>query len=1037
MGKTAILAWLFCCSLPSYSQTCREEELLQIPGRFKAGQAGSVTGIASADLLRQKDFVNQVNQVVLNGYKPRGLNITYSGVYYRPSLPPNGIPTGNSYEASFYLKPLYCDSKGILAEARETSSTCNVRFNHWNYDRSFFVKQQVDEEDPETDVCATIRYQPVLKDGYWYFVDTTLGGFGKEISRHHYIFTKSNELPFVYMSRKQYLQKLLIYYDKKIRQTVNNWKNPAPEEAEYARTEINNIKEFYGKSIRNIQALLASSSAAELEAPATVVGSVPQEEFDAFPDRDHRYQQYIIQPNPAYYKSPLPRSTPRFMVLLFSIHEKEQVFVNAKNDLLNVFNFSKLQAMVDNKPASQPLAGNQPASATKQATGTASKPATKPASGQATKPGSNSHANVIQQTGSAGRKNRVDIYQPEPTKGFTATPASLIKNIVKRPVPDPKIKAAALAVTLNAANRHAYLKKLLFDIERNLDALQQKNTAGLLSAANSKAVDLADMGVMLLYKGYEAEALWCLAQAAAFQPNNDYILNNLAGALNMSQAASRALPILRDLAARHPKNSTVQNNLGQAWYAMGDMQKSKTALDACLQNSPYHPQANYTRAAIAELEGNNSAAATFIANSMRRAYNHASEIFADRKGIRLDYGNILYRKPPMGMDYINPNKFLPPPQCENVGTAEALNAEWLAWSNAVSGVTGKINAELAAALSNMQGEVNGMLNQGNRKLALSPLHRRAGKIYPIFLEKLGSMTSEMQKARETGYANSRKAIEGKYEGATADIHKKYPSGEGHSANDEARCRELNNASNIYLQEMANLHNDFNQRYAEPIRQLNIELMQWSQLMGFTQAQKIITYYERAVFAISPPGLMPSEFQYPACQPVEKKPKKKELELPAPYCPISFKFKVAVAKLTGDCSKFELELEAAGLVFGYERDFIGKKSTLALGVGVSLDMKNENELGQSQNELIGTDIPEFVDAMGAGVGGKVQYFVEVGPDGVSDVGIRAEASLEGPLTDKGDIKVSGKLGINSGVDVTATPAAESIGKTIGGMLPGSD
>jgi hypothetical protein len=33
------------------------------------------------------------------------------------------------------------------------------------------------------------------------------------------------------------------------------------------------------------------------------------------------------------------------------------------------------------------------------------------------------------------------------------------------------------------------------------------------------------------------------------------------------------------------------------------------------------------------------------------------------------------------------------------------------------------------------------------------------------------------------------------------------------------------------------------------------------------------------------------------------------------------------------------------------------------------------------------------------------------------------------TDKGDLKINGKIGVNSGVDITPSPALENIGKTL--------
>jgi hypothetical protein len=189
----------------------------------------------------------------------------------------------------------------------------------------------------------------------------------------------------------------------------------------------------------------------------------------------------------------------------------------------------------------------------------------------------------------------------------------------------------------------------------------------------------------------------------------------------------------------------------------------------------------------------------------------------------------------------------------------------------------------------------------------------------------------------------------------------------------------------------------------------------------------MTYYDRAMSAVNPMQIK-SMFIQPCMENKKGTAGKIDADLPDAYCPISFKFKVAFAKLNGDCGKFEIELEFEGLVLNLERDFINKKSTIAFGAGLSLGLDNKVD-GVSQNVIVGEDIPVIVELFGAGVGAKMQGFIEIDATGISDVGLRGEAAIEGPATDKGDIKINGKIGVNSGVDITPSPALENIGKAL--------
>jgi hypothetical protein len=115
-----------------------------------------------------------------------------------------------------------------------------------------------------------------------------------------------------------------------------------------------------------------------------------------------------------------------------------------------------------------------------------------------------------------------------------------------------------------------------------------------------------------------------------------------------------------------------------------------------------------------------------------------------------------------------------------------------------------------------------------------------------------------------------------------------------------------------------------------------------------------------------------------------------------------------------------------LTFRYEICLVFKAA------GLWLDIENKVD-DVSQNVLVPGVIPEFIDRGGAGVGAKVQRIIELCEDGVSDLGLRGEAGIEGVGTDKGDLKVSVKIGINSGVTYTPSMAVEGIAKSINNSL----
>lgn len=326
-------------------QDCNPDEILYLSGVYKGPGKGSVSGISKADLEKQQAIAGKISQMVRDNYQPQGMNIIYSMPQFSPGHnSPNGLNLGNHYNANFFMMYFYCNYESKMEEIAETHSLLEIEVNGWKYESSFFVSTSADEEDPETDVFGTIKHKPIWsEDGYWSMTDTIYTD--REITHFHYIVTKNRELPFVYMTKKEFLEKLRKYYQEQIEVTVSNWKNPTPEEAEYAMERIEGDRSFYGKSIQNIDDFLNNSTEHILNEPAKITGGGPPSEFESFPDS--KYACLVIKPNPDYYNPLAPKYTPHFIDVHFTIYEPQVACLNAKNDIMKIIDFKVLQEIVN------------------------------------------------------------------------------------------------------------------------------------------------------------------------------------------------------------------------------------------------------------------------------------------------------------------------------------------------------------------------------------------------------------------------------------------------------------------------------------------------------------------------------------------------------------------------------------------------------------------------------------------------------------------------------------------------------------------
>ncbi|MGC4100001.1 tetratricopeptide repeat protein [Ferruginibacter sp.] len=215
--------------------------------------------------------------------------------------------------------------------------------------------------------------------------------------------------------------------------------------------------------------------------------------------------------------------------------------------------------------------------------------------------------------------------------------------------------------------------------------------AAVLPAAKNKAndiyKDLKNKGATADEMGNAAAALWMagrtqislslMAQVCKDDPNNTDNLNNYAAMLTMMGAPEMAIPILNNLNGRFKKNSTILNNLGQAWFALGDADKAQKYLDTTLALAASHPQANQTMCMIAEGKGNKTAATAAAKTALKQGYSSTRIDLLKKLGYAPgadDYNNF----PPANKsdDLLNLGGFAMPAFPKSVAECKALDPVW-------------------------------------------------------------------------------------------------------------------------------------------------------------------------------------------------------------------------------------------------------------------------------------------------------------------------------------------------------------------------
>lgn len=370
--KAFILTTLaqFCLLALAAAQPCDLPTLLKQPGYWEEEQNPARSGIAAADLTRQRTVVSNIVQPPKKKYAPKGVDVYFHSAFFDESRVPLKVNTGNYYTVDFTFAKHDCPYNKAkilekLSEGRELE-VVRIHINDFafTFSQSFFVPSEPYQENPMTDAFALVDDLAVKEGVAWYWGKGTGGRTGDK--EQYWLITLDGKLPFYYVSQKEFAGNLKVYYEKKIKEAETNYANNLKTAEEtykqlksISATEANKFKEQsavqykkqleidkgqYTKNLAVVDKILLSDEKT-LSEPAIIDRIKGYFDFQGFVAPDHIYSSYVIRPNPAYFNAKLPKSSPQFMSLYFDIPD-EPIFKMANEEFLKALDFSALQAML-------------------------------------------------------------------------------------------------------------------------------------------------------------------------------------------------------------------------------------------------------------------------------------------------------------------------------------------------------------------------------------------------------------------------------------------------------------------------------------------------------------------------------------------------------------------------------------------------------------------------------------------------------------------------------------------------------------------
>jgi len=342
----SILSILFLAGY-SYAQPCVQEELIKIPGEWKQGLKGSVDNVSSANLVKEKEVVQSILKIFMEGYKPMGCIVKYAGVYgYNTAYGKNWI--SDPYSLSTFFLPYFCDYNSEKYQvAVSTPTNLRVFVNQFTPppNTQFFAAELPDDEQG----YWRISKLPEYKNGYYYL--ESIADYNNEIITYFWMIGYSGKLPYKHVTQKEYLLETMAEYKGKIQEindrVLANKKRGdelTPEDIEF----YDGQREYYGKPIRLIEEMLNNKSVAELESPAVIYHPGDLQPFSSLVDLGTPYSFILIKPNPEYFNKKLPKHAPQLFSINLTIQIGHPVFEDIYEKVsTTVFsNVQKFKAML-------------------------------------------------------------------------------------------------------------------------------------------------------------------------------------------------------------------------------------------------------------------------------------------------------------------------------------------------------------------------------------------------------------------------------------------------------------------------------------------------------------------------------------------------------------------------------------------------------------------------------------------------------------------------------------------------------------------
>lgn len=505
-------------------------------------------------------------------------------------------------------------------------------------------------------------------------------------------------------------------------------------------------------------------------------------------------------------------------------------------------------------------------------------------------------------------------------------------------------------------------------------------------------------------------AFYVLGKACTADATQTDNISNYAAMLSMLGDQPGAIPLLNHLNKTFPRNTTILNNLGQAWFAMGELTKAGAYFDSTLRFAPAHPQATFSKACIEQSRGNKKSAIELMKKSIKSAYSQDKENKLNDLGYSLEANDLELPKSTK-QDPFQLGGFRQPPYPKSVAQCVTLRPEWAAFDKEIEERSALLQKQQEAAKKVLETVTTQRLQQLKAQspsslsyASLTPIHfaaasKKLSVTQEAFNRKLDAISAKLQ-----AFQIKAAQLTGNYNKLMEKLRKEDIEQTGEGKPNKDFCPQYQQASDQYLQayntEQEQLMMEMNQIYKVYLNETGEAML----YMTFPEEFEVAKYgLKLSWLSVLKNHPFVSITQY-TCKPQQEKSSqgKKLAEFDDINCQYHSSFWTPMGTMKMDCSRWTTELDLEVVKLGLKQD-MNQESFGDQFVSCTV------EIGTSVGKEIERGPLTFGAEAGAGVG------IEIDRSGVKDVfvtaGIKGGVTVTGPVSASGGIE--GRVSLISG------------------------